>query len=279
MRTCTWALCILSLITLTHCALPKEKLSQNQLVASKEVMGDSIQLNIGNPLHCPVRVWVQSGDPILMDLLQAQNPLVLPALTDTVLLFMQEEAEAIDFGLKFRIGDPKKQITATEVGLPFPIGRRYTLVQGYQSTPSHNRDWSRYALDFSLAVGDTICAATDGYVVGVIEGYKRGGPDLKWRDYANFITLYDPQSGLFTQYVHLVFQGSLVQVGDLVARGQPIGISGLTGYTTIEHLHFNCLQPNDSEAGLKSMPLERIGPYETRKLVRNQWMEHAGVEE
>ncbi|HAA15867.1 MAG TPA: hypothetical protein DCE41_30810 [Cytophagales bacterium] len=273
MRVPVRVLPFLVLIAMTSCLLPKEQLKQNQLDASKEIIGNNIQLTLGNPLHCPVRIWLQSDRPQLTEILKTQNPILLPALADTVLVFsVENEPEAVGFSLNFRMGDPQTPMTATEVGLPFPKGRRYTLVQGYQSTPSHNTDWSRYALDFSLAVGDTISAATDGYVVGVIEGYKRGGPDKKWRDYGNFITLYHPQSGLFTQYVHLVYEGSLVGVGDRVARGQPIGISGLTGFTTIEHLHFNCLQAVDSEAGLRSVPMERIGAYETRKLVRNQWM-------
>lgn len=39
-------------------------------------------------------------------------------------------------------------------------------------------------------------------------------------------------------YVHLNFEGALVEVGDIVEANQPIGISGMTGFTTIPHLHF-----------------------------------------
>jgi murein DD-endopeptidase MepM/ murein hydrolase activator NlpD len=44
--------------------------------------------------------------------------------------------------------------------------------------------------------------------------------------------------GTIANYVHLDFNGALVDVGDLVTAGQPIGISGMTGFTTIPHLHF-----------------------------------------
>ena len=37
----------------------------------------------------------------------------------------------------------------------------------------------------------------------------------------------------------------MVELGDYVEKGQPIGISGMTGYTTIEHLHFNVKIPTN----------------------------------
>ncbi|WP_187270930.1 M23 family metallopeptidase [Neolewinella aurantiaca] len=115
-------------------------------------------------------------------------------------------------------------------------------MQSYHGSFSHNNDGARYAIDFALSVGDTVCAAADGYVVGVIEGYEKGGNDSKWMDYANFINLYHPTKNVYTQYVHLKKNGSLVEVGDRVAAGQAIGISGATGWTSKPHLHFNVVR-------------------------------------
>lgn len=39
-------------------------------------------------------------------------------------------------------------------------------------------------------------------------------------------------------YVHLDFEGALVEDGEWVEANQPIAISGMTGFTTIPHLHF-----------------------------------------
>jgi murein DD-endopeptidase MepM/ murein hydrolase activator NlpD len=72
---------------------------------------------------------------------------------------------------------------------------------------------------------DTICSATDGFVVGIVNQYKYGGRRLKWHPFANTITVYDPISGLFTQYAHLVQKGNLVKMGDKVIRGQKIGLA------------------------------------------------------
>ncbi|HEU4496326.1 MAG TPA: M23 family metallopeptidase, partial [Flavobacterium sp.] len=109
---------------------------------------------------------------------------------------------------------------------------------GYSGNFSHNEGISRYALDFSLKIGDTVCAAESGYVVGLVEKYQNSGRDSSWRDYANFITIYNPETGLFTEYVHLKHNGALAAIGNFVNAGQPIALSGMTGWTTVPHLHF-----------------------------------------
>ncbi|MEM6722694.1 MAG: M23 family metallopeptidase, partial [Bacteroidota bacterium] len=113
----------------------------------------------------------------------------------------------------------------------------------YNGSFSHNHVGSRYALDFDLSVGDTICSAGDGYVIGMIEGYKYGGSNRKWRPYANTITIYHPDQGALTQYAHLIENGAFVEVGDSVRTGQAIGLSGKTGFTSTPHLHFNVFRP------------------------------------
>jgi murein DD-endopeptidase MepM/ murein hydrolase activator NlpD len=56
-----------------------------------------------------------------------------------------------------------------------------------------------------------------------------------------------------------VYNGSLVKIGDKVHRGQKIALSGNTGQSTVEHLHFSSLVPVNSEGGLKSVPIEFVG--------------------
>ncbi|MEO0341692.1 MAG: M23 family metallopeptidase, partial [Bacteroidota bacterium] len=122
---------------------------------------------------------------------------------------------------------------------------------------THSGSYQKYAIDFDLSVGDTVCNVDDGYVVGLKEGYKTFGLSKKWRaaDYSNYLTIYHPNSGLYTQYVHLDFEGVLVKLGDFVSRGQVIGISGRTGFTTTPHLHFNVLKPSE-DGSLISTPIE-----------------------
>ena len=246
--------------------LPDKKYGQYSYTRSAEFADGELKITLENPLMCPLRVWVQSADDPLQQILKPSNPIVLSPEMDTVIVIADITQPEGKIYFNSRLGSVDKEIRKTALDLPFPKGRKYRVIQGNNSNYTHNTDWSRYAVDFSLQVNDTICAAPDGYVVGVIDQYQYGGKGNKWKPYGNFVTIYEPSSGLFTQYVHLVQNGSFLSVGDSVKRGQPIGLSGMTGQTDIAHLHFNCLVPTTSSAGLKSTPFEFTGGYKSQSL-------------
>ena len=137
-------------------------------------------------------------------------------------------------------------------------------MQPYNGSFSHRSDFSRYAIDFDLAVGDTVCAARDGLVVGVTKRFDKGGNSRRYRDYANFITLYHAD-GILTQYVHLKKDGAFVAKGDSVTAGQAIGISGMTGFTSAPHLHFNVLKPVPRNAVSIPVRFEQVAGKDLRK--------------
>ena len=62
----------------------------------------------------------------------------------------------------------------------------------------------------------------------------------------------------------------MVKVGDFVKFGQAIGLSGKTGLTTTEHLHFNVLKPNKS--GMESIPIKFKEGYTGNSLKKGQWI-------
>ena len=167
------------------------------------------------------------------------------------------------------MGDLDRKIDYNKMGLPFCKGKSYKIVQGFNGQYSHHTDYSRYAIDFGLQTNDTICAADDGFVVGVIKDYTIGGNDKRLQEFANYITLYHPHSGLYTQYAHLKYNGSLVKVGDIVKQGQAIGLSGMTGFTSKAHLHFNVLIPCPPKDGFKSTPIDFIEHYNGNSLKIN----------
>lgn len=264
---------ILFLLLLGACQvhrLPKEQFSQYSIVASSSKSDHELRLSLGNPLACPLRVYLSSSSPELQTQSASFQPLLLPPHKDTLLIFEIDPATTPDLQLHSALGDPRQKVLPGPVELPFPKGKSYPIIQAHNSGPTHNTDFSRYAIDFGLARGDTVCAATDGFVVGVIEGYKHGGEGTEWRPYSNYITLYDPASGLFTQYVHLRYQGSLVRVGDEVKGGHPIGLSGKTGQTNIQHLHFNCLVPVADSSALRSVPIDFAEGYRGSQLERGK---------
>ena len=80
-------------------------------------------------------------------------------------------------------------------------------------------------LDLQGAVGDTVVAAAHG-VVALVEPFLLAG---------NVVYL-NHGGGLVTGYFHLSAQ--LVQVGDTVVAGMPIGRVGSTGRVTGPHLHW-----------------------------------------
>lgn len=169
------------------------------------------------------------------------------------------------------MGNPNEPVHKKAINLPFRKGNKYKIIQGYNGSFSHTSEYSKYALDFNLNEGDTICAVSNGYVVGVIEGYSRGGKSKRWRDYGNYITMFHPKMNLYTQYVHLMHNGSFVEVGDYVKSEQAIGLSGKTGQTDVEHLHFNVLKPNNS--GMESTRIEFQEGYKGVNLKKGDWVE------
>ncbi|MCH8569572.1 MAG: M23 family metallopeptidase [Balneolales bacterium] len=246
---------------------PKEQFAQFDPIIEISKNADSLSVSLKNTIAAPLQFSATSQNAVLMGLLTDSFPFVLSAYADTSLIFISNDlpdSPKISFGILF--GDPDAPFIPPVLELPFTKGKSYKILQGYYGEFSHNTTFSRYALDFDMAIGDTVLAAADGIVVGLIQDYKYGGSSRKWRDFANLITLYHPNSGAFTQYVHLDHKGSLVALGDTVAVGQPIGLSGNTGFSTVPHLHFNVLRPLHGE--VVSTPVASIGSYRGEELTR-----------
>jgi murein DD-endopeptidase MepM/ murein hydrolase activator NlpD len=140
----------------------------------------------------------------------------------------------------------------TLYGLPFEKGRTFRVSQGYNGRLSH-RGANQYAVDFAMPEGTTVCAAREGVVVDLKESSNTGGPDKKQKDESNYISIAHAD-GTIGEYHHLKFEGVLVEVGDRVVAGQPIALSGNTGYSTFPHLHFGVYSAADSER-MQSHPI------------------------
>ncbi len=257
----------ITLIGCNNVEIPKEQYYQFYTDSKVYFKDDTVRIYLNNPVSCPLRYYIVSSDSLVDKELNRFKPLTLKAKRDTILKFAGDTSDLRTITHYNVIGDLDKKVTINKITLPFSKGRSYQVIQGYNGTYSHDIDnYSRYSIDFNLQTNDTICAADGGIVVGVIDDYKYGGDDERFKPHANLITLYHPHSGLFTQYLHLAYKGSLVMLDDSITRGQPIGISGETGFTDVEHLHFNALAPTDALYGLNSVKIAFMEGYVGEKL-------------
>jgi len=105
---------------------------------------------------------------------------------------------------------------------------------------------------FDLAVADTkamrkgvtVLAAAAGTVLGIRDGMddtgltgKGGLEAVRGRECGNGVRL-DHGDGWTTQYCHMRKGSIKVGKGDKVARGQPLGLVGMSGKAQFPHIHF-----------------------------------------
>jgi murein DD-endopeptidase MepM/ murein hydrolase activator NlpD len=121
--------------------------------------------------------------------------------------------------------------------LPFAAGRKVVVSQGFDGGVTH-KGLTRYAVDFQCPEGTKIYAARGGKVIAAESRHNEGGFDERFGDKANYIII-EHDDGTLGKYYHLKQYGVMVRVGEPVYRGQFIGYSGNTGYSSGPHLHFS----------------------------------------
>ena len=156
-----------------------------------------------------------------------------------------------DYTFHFVRGDVNASYDGTVLKLPFERGTAHLVVQGWNGTFSHvNED----ATDWAMPIGTTILAARGGLVVETRADATESGTDPAFKDNYPVNAIYirhdDATIGV---YLHLDTNGVLVKPGQRVETGEPIGLSGNTGYSTRPHLHFEVLAPKD-DTGFHTFP-------------------------
>jgi murein DD-endopeptidase MepM/ murein hydrolase activator NlpD len=120
--------------------------------------------------------------------------------------------------------------------LPVKTNLPVKVTQGFGGQFSH-QSYDYFAIDLDIPTGTPILAARPGLVVAVKEDSNKGGPYLKFAKYGNYITVLHEDLTI-ASYYHLKQNGASVNEGQRVKRGQVIGFSGNTGFSTVPHLHF-----------------------------------------
>jgi murein DD-endopeptidase MepM/ murein hydrolase activator NlpD len=139
-----------------------------------------------------------------------------------------------------------------DYAMPFGPGR-YVVMQGPRGTFSHFAgSGSENAVDWDVPEGTIVCAAREGRVVGVRDDSTVSGTDPKFKPLGNYVIIKHAD-GTFADYHHLQAGGAMVEIGAEVKMGQPIGLSGATGFASKPHLHFAVFQAIDGKRVL-SLP-------------------------
>ncbi len=127
--------------------------------------------------------------------------------------------------------------------LPYASGHSYRVLQGFGSRFSHTGT-EQFAVDFKMNEGTPVHAARSGIVARIEESNSRGCWNDECAGQANYIVILhdDETTG---EYYHLQQNGVLVEAGDTVSAGQPIGLSGNTGHSALPHLHFGVYRAID----------------------------------
>jgi hypothetical protein len=120
--------------------------------------------------------------------------------------------------------------------LPTPVGMSVRVTQGNDGRHSHMGD-ERFAWDFGVPLETAVVAAAAGVVVWVEDASTSFGVGPEFRSVANFVVV-DHGGGLFTSYVHLSASSANVAPGDVVAAGDELARTGLSGQMNGPHLHF-----------------------------------------
>ena len=146
---------------------------------------------------------------------------------------------SIDTGMGFSVGVPSfiatPAISMWDSLFGGGSGGSSTTIPGVDSKNwtgayGERRDGGRThkGIDVALAIGTPIKAVMDG----VVSAAQSGSGE---RSYGLYVTI-EHSGGMSTFYAHL--SKINVKVGDKVVKGDIIGLSGNTGYSTGPHLHF-----------------------------------------
>ncbi len=165
-------------------------------------------------------------------------------------------------GVKFRFPSPDRALFASSVVLGmdhdggegtsvFGAGIRCENYEGKGFPHCYNgHEGTDYLLLGGFETMDAgsarVVAAAAGWVTAAEDGnYDRCHAAIRGRDVTcdghpiapNFVAIEHPD-GLVTYYFHLKKGSVLVEVGQWVECGTPLGLVGSSGYSSLPHLHF-----------------------------------------
>lgn len=222
------------------------KINERTKIYSEDISSDSVLLKMDNDLSIPVSVKLVLNLINIQDNGTSSVSAVIPAkATGYAIARFRKKAAirpySLNYSWKIVLGDFTKSADASyKYSFPFLKDSNYRITQGPGGIFSHK---DLFAYDFQMPLGTPVVAARDGVVALIKTDSSLGGADKSYIDDANFISVYH-QDGSIANYFHLGKNGAAVREGQHIKKGDIIGYSGNTGFTSGPHLHFEVVQPN-----------------------------------
>lgn len=238
------------------------KFERDSILTTKDTLFFSIKNNMLSPMF----FIMNPKENIPKEIQYQKKTLLKPSekLTRFVKVprnMLEHDSALVDFNKYFSFkvgyGNPNTVKHTDDYLYLLPYKKKRKLIQGNFGRFSHDHIRSFHAFDFGTKIGDTIYAAREGKVVMTKESSKKHGRTRKFANFANYVIIQH-DDGTTAAYYHLRYKGVLIEKGDLVTRGQAIGISGMTGFTTTPHLHF-VVHTTSEEKGNVSVPIQFEG--------------------
>jgi len=121
---------------------------------------------------------------------------------------------------------------------PFKDKNSSWISSDYGNRKFWNNVTKKYVEDYHTGIdmtsGTKIVATSKGKVTACrnnVKGYTESKAS------GNYVTLYHGNN-TYTTYCHMKYGSVNVKVGDIIEKGQEIGVKGTTGFSTGEHLHY-----------------------------------------
>ena len=208
---------------------------KKQLAESERNNLSSLKTKLADQKHLVEQTKAEKDR--LLKQTQSQEANYQKLLADRLAKKRSVEAELANIEQELKtIIDPNRLPQVGTTPLSWPVAN-VRITQYFGNTEFASRNPQVYSgrghngIDLGIPSGTELKAAAEGTVIGA------GDTDLtcKGASYGKWVLIRHP-SGISTLYAHL----SLIKVaeGQSVSRGQVIGYSGNTGYSTGPHLHF-----------------------------------------
>jgi murein DD-endopeptidase MepM/ murein hydrolase activator NlpD len=157
------------------------------------------------------------------DVLESPDPGDTGSLDMEVLRIQIEEAMQSVSEIRGYIAEQKDIHLATPVG--WPVEGRISSPYGYRNHPVHDQRKFHTGLDISIPSGSGVKATADGIV-----------SFAGWTENSGIVVVIEHGRGFSTAYAHN--RKALARVGQRIARGEVIAMSGSTGVSTGPHVHY-----------------------------------------